>query len=84
MNLANLLTSFGDRLQVRVTSKAADNYIKIDDNQNIRIYVTTIAEGGKANKKVISLLSKELKIPQSNFSIIKGLKSRDKIILIKK
>jgi uncharacterized protein (TIGR00251 family) len=79
----NLLGSFGNRLQVRVTPKAAANKIKID-NHLIRIYITAAAEDGKANKEVISLLSKEFKIPKSAFFIIKGLKSRDKIILITK
>jgi len=39
---------------------------------------------GEANKELIKLLSKTLKIPKSKISIIKGEKSRQKIIKIPK
>jgi len=67
---------------IRVTPKASSNRIKIEDDGTIRVYVTTAPEDGKANKKVIELLSKELKIAKSRFTIVKGQKSKDKVITI--
>ncbi len=88
LDLFTSLDDFGDILHVRVTPKAAANRIKIEHLENgkkrIRVYVTVAPEDGKANKEVIRLLSKELGIPCSAFIIIRGLKTRDKIIQIKK
>ncbi len=39
-------------------------------------------EGGKANQKVVELLSKALKIPKSNIEIVRGETSRIKLIRI--
>lgn len=73
-------------LEIRVTPKASSNRIKIeykpDGSRLYKIYVTAIAEDGKANKAVIELLAKELKISKSFIEIIKGLKCRDKIVKI--
>lgn len=65
---------------VRVTPKASSNRIKREDDGSLRVYVTTAPEDGKANKKVIELISKEFKIPKSSLEIIKGQKSKDKTI----
>ena len=82
----NIIDELGDRLQVRVTPKAAANRVKIDQQSNrsylIRVYVTVVPEGGKANREVIKLLAKEFKIPQSSLVIIQGIHNRDKTILI--
>lgn len=67
---------------IRVTPKASSNRIKTEDDGSIRVYVTTAPEDGKANKKVIEVLAKELKIAKSRIAIIKGETSRDKTIVI--
>lgn len=77
------MSNISDQITVRVTPKAAANRIKYEDDGSIRIYVTTLPEDGKANKKVIELLAKEFKIPKSSLEIIKGQKSKDKIIVIR-
>ena len=41
------------------------------------------AEKGKANLALIKALSKHLDVPMSSIRIVKGIKSRDKIIVIK-
>lgn len=80
------LRTLGKTLQVRVTPKASSNRIKIEPHENgekvIRVYVTCVPEGGKANDQVIKLLSKALKIPKSSLSIQRGHKNRDKVICI--
>ncbi len=74
------------KIKIRVTAKSSRNRIKYDKCENgeqlMRVYVTSVPEDGKANKEVIKLLSKELKIPKSSIKIIKGKTCKDKIIEI--
>jgi uncharacterized protein YggU (UPF0235/DUF167 family) len=88
IDLFNTIESLGNPLQVRVTPRAAANRLKIEHNPDgtklIRAYVTVPPEDGKANQEVIVLLSKALGLSKSSFTIIRGLKSRNKTILIAK
>lgn len=54
----------------------------VKDGDPLRVYVTQPPEDGRANDAVIKLLSEHLKIPKSKIKIIKGEKSREKIIEI--
>jgi len=47
------------------------------------VYVTVVAESGKANAAVIQLLSKTLSLPKSALSILQGQTARQKVILMK-
>ena len=72
-------------LQVRVTPKASANRVRIEDRTEgpfVRVDVTVAPEDGKANKQVIKLLAKELRLPKPTFAIIRGHTSRDKTCLI--
>ncbi len=75
------------KLTFKVTPHAAQNKIgKCEVNllgeETIRIYVTAAPEKGKANKAVIDLLSKEMGIAKSNFTVIRGELSTLKVIEI--
>jgi hypothetical protein len=75
------------RIIVKVTTRASENKIYSDeidlfDERNIYVKTTEVPEGGKANKVVIDLLSKYLKIPKSKIKISKGHTSNKKIIEI--
>ena len=76
----------GDILHLRVTPKASSNRIKYEDQADgsivVKVYVTCVPEGGKANDVVIKLLSKEFNLPKSAFLLKRGHKSRDKMIAI--
>ena len=48
----------------------------------IKVYLTSVPVGGKANKDLIKLLSKELNVSKSRINIVKGEKSKEKIIEI--
>jgi uncharacterized protein (TIGR00251 family) len=48
----------------------------------LKIRVTVPPEGGKANKKVIEILSKALKVPASNVEIVRGETARIKVIRV--
>ena len=75
-------------LSVRVTPKASANRIRIEErvgeNQRVRVDVTVAPEDGKANKQVIKLLAKELRMPKSALTIKHGFTNRDKIIAFRK
>lgn len=75
-------------LRVRVTPRAKSSRIKkeIADDGEVyyKVYVTVVAEDGKANQAVIELLAKALGVPKSALTIMRGLTSRDKLIEIKR
>lgn len=68
----------GGQLKVRVTPKASRMRITYLDDE-IRVYVTTVPEGGKATRDVIKLLAHALGIPKSRLRLLRGITSRDKV-----
>jgi uncharacterized protein len=70
-------------LAVRVTPKAAKNRVTCDpETGEVRVYVTVVPEGGKANAAVIKLLAKEFGIAKTRFNLIRGQTSRDKVFAV--
>ena len=75
------------RLLVKVTPKASAERIQgwaEDENGQpvLKIAVTAVPEDGKANKAVIALLAKRLKLPKSAIEIASGATDRRKTLLI--
>jgi uncharacterized protein len=68
----------GEILAVRVTPKASRNVVTVEDG-HVRVYVTTVPEGGKATKDVVKLLAKSLGIAKSTLELVRGETSRDKV-----
>lgn len=73
------------KLTIKVIPNAKQNKITEDvvdllGARNLRIRINQPPEDGKANKAVIDLLAKYLKIRKNAISIISGLTSRIKII----
>jgi uncharacterized protein YggU (UPF0235/DUF167 family) len=48
----------------------------------LRVYVTAAPVDGEANKAVIAVVAKLLKVPKSRVSIKRGESSRDKLLVI--
>ncbi|WP_172296710.1 DUF167 domain-containing protein [Pseudoruegeria sp. HB172150] len=71
----------GAEIAVRVTPKASRNAVKAEDGA-IRVYVTTVPEGGKANAAVQKLLAKALGVPKTGLTLIRGQTSRDKVFRV--
>ncbi|MCG3216801.1 MAG: DUF167 domain-containing protein [Candidatus Heimdallarchaeota archaeon] len=69
-------------LTVNVHPNSSSKKIEITEN-TIEIYVNEPPDKGKANKALLKLMSKKLRIQSSSISIIKGHKTRKKIILIR-
>ena len=77
-----------DTIFVKLTPKASHNRIgeeKILPNgkSQLMVYVTAVAENGKANEALIKLLAKYFKLPKSRIYIFQGETSRNKVIKIK-
>ncbi len=68
----------GQQIAVRVTPKASRSRVVMAEGQ-LRIYVTVVPEGGKANAAVQKLLAKAVGVPKSRLSLIRGATSRDKV-----
>ncbi len=70
------------KIIVKVKPNSRENSIKIGENGIYEVKVSVPPEKGKANAKVIELLSKELKIAKSKISLLKGKTSREKLFEI--
>ena len=68
-------------ISAKIIPNAKKNTIK-KDGDILKIYVTTPPEDGRANKALIDFLAKEYKVSKSKIRIVKGEKSRNKIIEI--
>ncbi|MDO6522591.1 DUF167 domain-containing protein [Shimia thalassica] len=79
-NLSRLAVE-GTEITVRVTPKASRNVVKVEDGQ-IRVYVTTVPEGGKANAAVQKLLAKQMGLAKSRLVLIRGQTARDKTFVV--
>ena len=67
--------------KVKVIPNAKKESISCQD-QNLKVYVKAPASDNKANKSLIVLLAKHYNTKKGSILILKGQKSRDKIIEI--
>ncbi len=67
------------QLNIKVIPNAKENSIK-KENNILKVRVTAPAVDNKANKAIIPLLADYLKTKKSKIRIIKGEKSRNKLI----
>lgn len=73
----------GSALAIRVTTGAKKNEIvEILQDGTIKIRLTARPVDGKANAMLIKFLSQVLDVPRSNFEIMVGETSRNKIVSI--
>lgn len=75
------------RLSVRLTPNGGRDAVDgietdADGGHMLKARVTAVPEKGKANKALIQLLAKWLKVPKSSLSVISGDTSRKKILRI--
>jgi len=68
-------------LNIRVIPKASRNLVK-QEQGFFKVYLTRPAQDGLANTQLIGLLAEHFKIKKYQVKIIKGEKSRDKLVEI--
>ncbi len=69
------------KIYVRVIPQAKRAQIRQEDT-GLKVYLTAPAVDGKANKALLAVLADFYGVRKSRIQIIKGLKSRDKTIMI--
>lgn len=74
--------SFVD-LKVKVIPLAKENRVVGYQDDVLKVKVTAPPVGGKANKAVVKLLAHALGTKKGNVEIIRGSKSREKLIRIR-
>lgn len=67
-------------LKVKLSPGSHANKIWGWDGDRLKISVTAVAEGGKANEAMIDLLAKRLHHAPSSFRVVYGLSSREKTL----
>jgi uncharacterized protein YggU (UPF0235/DUF167 family) len=77
----------GARLTIRLTPKVGHAGIRgiataADGSAYVKPGVTAPAEGGKANRALIELLARELRLPASAMHIVSGATARQKSVQI--
>lgn len=68
-------------LNIKVIPKSSRNLVK-DEGDNLKVYLTKPAYDGLANEQLIRLLADHLKVKKYQVKIVKGDKSRNKLVEI--
>jgi uncharacterized protein len=68
-------------LQIRIIPNARQNKV-LEEEGHLKVYVMAPPDKGRANKALVELLADHFGVKKSSVRIIKGEKSRDKIIEI--
>ncbi len=72
----------GEKLiHVRVYPSSTHEGVE-EENGVLVVRVSAPPRAGKANKRLIELLSKHYRVPKSSVVIVKGFKSREKVVRI--
>jgi uncharacterized protein len=75
-------TEAGTLIRVRVTPNASRNELSEDSEGRLSVRLTSPPVEGRANKELVKLLGKKLKVAPSSILIVKGQGSREKTLLI--
>lgn len=67
-------------IRVFVTPNARVASVAEVGENSFEVKVDERAEGGRANKRLLEVLSNYFNVPKSKISIVSGAKSRDKIV----
>lgn len=72
----------GTDIALRATPGARRNAVVAEGDQ-LRIYVTTPAEGGRANAAVQALLARHLGLAKTRLELVRGATARDKVFRVR-
>ncbi len=73
----------GAEIALRVTPPKASRNLVEETPEGLRVLVTTVPEGGKANQAVIKLLAQALGVAKSRLVLVRGgAASRDKVVRV--
>ncbi len=69
-------------ISVRVTSNAKEALVTKTGETSLEVRVDEKAVGGRANKRLLEILSEHFNVPKSSITIVRGTRSRDKMVEI--
>ena len=69
-------------LDVRVQPRARRDSVEVDALGRIRIRLVAAPVDGKANEALVRLVAERLGVPRSSVDIVRGHRSRDKVLRI--
>jgi len=69
------------KIPIKVIPGAKRNLFK-EENGGIKVYLTAPPLDGRANEALIEFLAEHFKVKRSSIEILKGLKSRHKVVNI--
>lgn len=72
----------GASLEVRVVPKASRRGLVVAADGRLKVYVNCAPVGGKANRELLELVAAVLGTPRSRVELVRGEKSRDKLIRV--
>jgi uncharacterized protein (TIGR00251 family) len=67
-------------VRVKVTPNAKEAMVVRVAESSFEVRVDARPEGGRANKRLVEILSEHLEVPKSRISIVRGARSRDKVL----
>jgi uncharacterized protein (TIGR00251 family) len=70
------------QIRVFVTPNAKQPRLVRVSGDYLEAWVDERAVGGRANKRLVEILAEHFKIPKSRISIVRGTKSRNKIVQV--
>lgn len=69
-------------IMVKIVPRAKKTVCILDSNKQLKCYIKSLPEGGKANKELLDYLASCLHLPKNKVSIATGFTSSTKRILI--
>jgi uncharacterized protein (TIGR00251 family) len=69
-------------ITVRVTPRASRSSVAVDADGTVRAHLTAAPVDGAANRELVALLAKALRIPRRDVVITRGERGRDKVVAI--
>ena len=69
-------------IRIRLIPRSSRNEIVGKENDVLKIKLTAPPVEGKANKALVQLLAKKLRVPKRDVEIVSGERSREKIVRV--
>ena len=69
------------KINIKAIPKASKNKV-VEEKGRLKVYVTSPAVDGKANKAVLEVLAEHFNVKKRMVAIVSGQKSREKIVEI--
>jgi uncharacterized protein len=73
----------GMLISVHVTPNSKESRVTKVGEASFDVKVDEKATGGRANKRLVEILSEHFGVPRSKISIVRGVKSRDKTVEVR-